>query len=45
MKMELNEKKLYKEPKIEVITVDCHDIIATSPGDGEGDDFYHDRLN
>lgn len=45
MKIEQNEKKLYMEPKIKVITVDCHDIIATSPGDGEGDDYYHDRLN
>lgn len=42
MKIELNDKKLYMEPKIKVITVDCHDIIATS---GDDEEPYTGRLN
>ena len=48
--MELNEKKLYMEPVMKVIAVDCHDIIATSPGSGnnnidDDEDPYTGRLN
>ena len=47
MKKEQNEKKCYELPMIQFVTVDSHDIIATSGGDGdngEGDDFYHGVL-
>ncbi len=55
MKKELTEKKPYIAPMLQIITVDCHDIIAQSPGsgngnssddegDGLGDDYWHEGL-
>lgn len=37
MKKELNEKKLYMEPQIMVITLNCQYILAGS-NDGDGND-------
>lgn len=55
MKKELNDKKLYMEPQIMVITLDCQCILAGSGGgnqpeddpndDGLGDEYYHYKLN
>lgn len=47
MKKELNEKKSYESPKIQVITIDSLDIIAQSPSYPPEDDEepYTDRLN
>ena len=48
MKKELTEKKSYIAPMLQIITVDCHDIIATSgngdEGDGLGDNYWHEGL-
>lgn len=53
MKKELIEKKSYIAPMLQIITVDCHDIIATSgdgdssdgdEGDGTGDGYWHEGL-
>lgn len=48
MKKETNDKKLYIEPEIKLIALDSQSILAGSnePNDnGEGDDYYHGRLN
>lgn len=55
MKKELNNKKLYVQPKINVIPLDCESICITcsipggssseDPDNGEGEEYFHGRLN